>query len=168
MTRDKHPPWANIQPTTTALKSSKTANQTLVSTKQRPHSAPVVTLSTAICTNGLPKRLGHLIRRDAHAVPWLPWGGSLSLAPPFAASPTGPVVQRTWAEPGHRCPDHSGRPPAKQQRQAINPADTSRLQEEKWAKRLDVKAKKYIYELHLAKPRLSQKDTICWGIIMTL
>lgn len=38
MTRDKHPPCVNIQPTTTAKKSSKNLNQTLVLTKQRLHS----------------------------------------------------------------------------------------------------------------------------------
>lgn len=44
MTRDKHSPCVNIQPTTTALKASKTPNQTLVLTKQRLHSAPVFIL----------------------------------------------------------------------------------------------------------------------------
>lgn len=44
MTRDKHPPCVNIQPTTTAVKLSKNLNQTLVLTKQRLHSAPVFIL----------------------------------------------------------------------------------------------------------------------------
>lgn len=64
MTRDKHPPCVNIQPATTALKSSKTLNQTLVSAKQRLRSAPVFMPQTEICTSSQQNRFEHPIRGD--------------------------------------------------------------------------------------------------------
>lgn len=68
-TPGKHPPCVNIQPTTTAWKSSKTLNQTLVSTKQRLPQRLCLYAKLIIWRSSPQSGLEHLIRSDGRAVP---------------------------------------------------------------------------------------------------